>query len=120
MSFPLNGACSCPAWCKASDGGPFLGQPPDVSLWLPAAGTVQLSPAMASQVHQNYHKACEAAVNDVVALELRASYLYLALASAVSSPGAQAPAGRGVARESTGSQGHCPNLPREEPLPPVA
>ncbi|KAJ6654326.1 hypothetical protein lerEdw1_007248 [Lerista edwardsae] len=37
---------------------------------------------MASQVHQNYHAECEAAVNDMVTLELRASYLYLALASA--------------------------------------
>ncbi|XP_066494834.1 ferritin heavy chain A-like [Tiliqua scincoides] len=35
---------------------------------------------MASQVHHNYHIACEAAVNDLVKLELRASYVYLALA----------------------------------------
>ncbi|KAF7252771.1 Ferritin heavy chain B [Varanus komodoensis] len=34
---------------------------------------------MASQVHQNFHAECEAAVNHLVSLELHASFVYLSM-----------------------------------------
>uniref|UniRef100_A0A8D2LVS8 Ferritin n=1 Tax=Varanus komodoensis TaxID=61221 RepID=A0A8D2LVS8_VARKO len=36
---------------------------------------------MASQVHQNFHAECEAAVNHLVSLELHASFVYLSMVS---------------------------------------
>uniref|UniRef100_A0A8C0EBJ3 Ferritin n=1 Tax=Bubo bubo TaxID=30461 RepID=A0A8C0EBJ3_BUBBB len=36
-------------------------------------------PAMDSQIRQNYHRDCEAAVNRLANLELHVSYVYLSM-----------------------------------------
>lgn len=76
---------------------------------------------MESQIRQNYHRDCEAAVNRMVNMELYASYVYLSMVSE------EAPRRRrlwkrfpdGVARSSPGENAWAPLRPAPCPTGPL-